>query len=91
MVGASEAYDAALPFESTTLFSSTSSVWSQPGAGHYAAANAYLDGLAASRQRAGLPAAALQLGPFAETGMASGHAAALTALGLHGLKPRQAR
>ena len=90
VVGASAAYAAALPFQSSVLFSSTSAVWSQPGAGHYAAANAYLDGLAAGRQRAGLPATAVQFGPFGGTGMATGHAAALSALGLHGLRPHQA-
>lgn len=59
------------------------------GAGHYAAANAVLDGLAASRHASGLPSVALQFGPFAETGMAVSHAQQLSALGLHGLKPEQ--
>ena len=80
---------AQIPVESEVLFSSTSAVWSQSGAGHYAAANSHLDALAASRQHAGLPATAIQFGPFAETGMAASHASALTSMGLPGLKPRQ--
>lgn len=79
-----------LPVQSQVLFSSTSSVWSQSGAGHYAAANAFLDGLATRRQHAGLPATAVQFGPFAKTGMASEHVAALASLGLHSLAPREA-
>ena len=89
VVGAHEAHTARLPLQSATFFSSTSSVWSQPGAGHYAAANAYLDALALDRQEAGLPTVALQYGPFAGTGMAAEHAGALAALGLHGLQPRE--
>ena len=80
---------AQIPVESAVLFSSTSAVWSQSGAGHYAAANSHLDALAATRQHAGLPALAVRFGPFAETGMAASHASALTAMGLPGLKPRQ--
>ena len=60
------------------------------GAGHYAAANAVLDGIATSRQAMGLPSTALQFGPFAETGMAAQHAQQLASLGLHGLKPQKA-
>ena len=89
VVGASAADAAGLPFQSQVLFSSTSSVWAQSGAGHYAAANSFLDGLATARQRAGLPATAVQFGPFAETGMASEHVAALASLGLHSLKPHE--
>ena len=59
------------------------------GAGHYAAANAALDGLASQRQSQGLPATALQYGPFSETGMAAAHVNQLASLGLHGLKPSQ--
>lgn len=33
----------------------------------------------------------MQFGPFAETGMAAQHARQLSSLGLHGLKPRQAK
>jgi len=73
------------------FFSSTAAVWSQSGAGHYAAANCALDALAARRQAAGLPATALQLGPFRDVGMAAAHAGALAALGLGSLWPREVR
>ena len=88
-VGPASLGAAQIPVESEVLFSSTSAVWSQSGAGHYAAANSHLDALAASRHHAGLPATAIQFGPFAETGMAASHASALTAMGLPGLKPKQ--
>lgn len=59
------------------------------GAGHYAAANAVLDGMAAVTQAAGEPCSALQFGPFSETGMAAQHSQQLAALGLPGLSPDQ--
>ena len=61
------------------------------GGGHYAAANAYLDGLALERQQRGLPGTAIQFGPFADTGMAANHVQLLSTLGLHSLKPSQVR
>lgn len=60
-----------LPVQSTVLFSSTSSVWSQAGATHYSASNCYLDALAHGWQAAGLPATAVNFGPFGDTGMAA--------------------
>ena len=89
VVGAAAVTPAALPVHSQLLLSSTSAVWSQTGAAHYAAANAALDALAGRRQGAGLPATSLQLGPFAGAGMAAGHIDALAALGLKGLQPSQ--
>ena len=59
-VGLDEMAASLPPPESLLLFSSTSAVWSQTGAGHYAAANAYLDSAAWARQHAGLPATAVQ-------------------------------
>lgn len=89
VVGASMAAQSGLALESQVLFSSTSAVWSQTGAAHYAAANAFLDGLASEQQAAGLPATSLQLGPFAEAGMAAGHVAELETIGLKSLHPTQ--
>lgn len=81
----------ALPLASQLLFSSTSSVWSQSGSAHYASANAFLDGHSSASQLAGLPATAVQFGPFAGAGMAAAHVDGLAALGLKSLLPVQIR
>ncbi len=73
------------------MFSSTSAVWSQPGAGHYAAANSTLDAAAAAKHATGLPACSVQFGPFGGIGMAAEHGAALAAIGLRTLQPSEVR
>lgn len=87
--GAAAFAAAHLPLVSQSLFSSTSAVWSQPAAGHYAAANAMADGLATAQRAAGQPATAVQFGPFGGTGMAADHVRELAAIGLPALQPSE--
>lgn len=72
VVGVNSLLNASLPFESSMFFSSTSAVWSQPGAAHYAAANACLDQTARIWQDAGIPGTSINFGPFGDNGMAAG-------------------
>lgn len=57
------------PPEVFALFSSVSAAIGNPGQGAYAAANAYLEALAAERRRAGRPALAIAFGPVRDAGM----------------------
>jgi acyl carrier protein len=53
------------------LFSSMASLIAGIGQGSYAAANAYLDGLAHYRRQKGMAALSINWGPWSETGMAA--------------------
>lgn len=66
--------------------SSVSSLLGSPGQANYSTANAWLDGLVAARQARGLPATGVNLGPWAQGGMASSEAARAN-IGAQGLIP----
>lgn len=68
------------------MYSSASSVLGSPGQANYATANALLDGLVAERKARGLPAVAVNFGPWAKGGMATSHAARAN-LGAQGMIP----
>jgi len=68
------------------LFSSASAVLGSPSQANYATANALLDGLAAHRRAQGLPATAVNFGPWGRGGMASSQAAVAN-LGAQGMMP----
>lgn len=64
------------------MFSSIAGLFGNIGQSNYAAANAYMDGLAKERRRKGLPGLSINFGPFAKRGMASNLAAAHQAQGV---------
>lgn len=60
-----------LPLDFLVLFSSTTALWGSRELGHYAAANAFLDGLAHYRRAQGLPALSINWGTWDEMRVAS--------------------
>lgn len=74
------------------LYSSLAATLGSPGQANYAAANAFLDGVAASRRAAGLPATSVAWGPWGGGGMAASptSAANLKRQGFSPLAPERA-
>ena len=74
------------------VYSSASAVLGSPAQANYATANALLDGLVAHRRASGLPATAINFGPWGRGGMASSQAALanLSAQGMMPLEPSSA-
>lgn len=59
------------PLDLFVMFSSAAALVGNAGQAAYAAANAFLDALAATRRRNGRPGLSVQWGPFAEIGLAA--------------------
>jgi acyl carrier protein len=65
-----------IDLDTFVLFSAGAATFGAPGQGNYAAGNAFLDSLAASRQAAGLPAISLAWGLWADASAMTGHLSA---------------
>jgi NAD(P)-dependent dehydrogenase (short-subunit alcohol dehydrogenase family)/acyl carrier protein len=78
--------------EFLVMYSSAASLLGSPGQSNYAAANAFMDGLAEYRKAQGLAALSVQWGAFSEVGMAAARAnrgERLSQRGMNNLTPQQ--
>ena len=84
-------FTAALELDFFVCFSSIAALWGSKHQAHYAAANAFLDGLAHHRRRRGLPGLSINWGPWNGCGMATPDALdRLARIGIQPLAPADA-
>ncbi|MFF7459778.1 beta-ketoacyl synthase N-terminal-like domain-containing protein, partial [Kitasatospora sp. NPDC008115] len=82
-----DALTAGMELDAFVLFSSGAAVWGSAGNAAYAAANAYLDGLAQERRARGLTATSVSWGGWGSGGMLQDHGATAARLARLGLRP----
>jgi hypothetical protein len=78
-----------IPLDLFVLFSSVASIIGSPGQSNYAAASAFLDGLAHYRRKKGLPALSISWGAWGKVGMAAGISDRLRKSGWISMAPKQ--
>ena len=82
-----------MPLDFFVMFSSAASLLGSPGQGNYAAANAFMDGLAHYRASKGLPALSLNWGAWGKGGMstelAEHHQRRVAGQGMQPIEPEQ--